>query len=803
MKTRSLQTILVIATTVIGCFVLVKPAHAAYGDLPATLVGQDSQYVNVTNAYDSSNTGFGSYKPNTFVKVYTNSINPGSSRNITVSVHNLNGVNNDCSDYQLYSTIYNTDPISGGFSFASSPSGTQLFFNDNICSIGSPFYRDYNITVQDNWFTPSLREDTKGLYTLVLQITILSGDKRSSFMTLTAPPNTKLGYAAGQDAGVYPRYKTGEDRGGHYILAWKWRASCSNAGGANATSALEWGDDDYPSGNQQTSDTYPFSITLEKINFSGNVISSADLTTRATGTNPNPTAPTNGYYIPNDGPGGTQGWNPKIRYQLKFNNTEGNNGIWVKQPFDSGDFDLQCPEEFDTTGSAGISTDNPENPTQFTATGTIQRNGGETDAPIISAKLSITRRSATTGVTSTVEDGTEHTGFPWAWAGTTVTVPSHTFSEPDGVRSLGWQPGDRICSVLTYRYKKGSVIPGTLDIRRLDQDTNVVNSNTCVFVTNKPYVSIYDNDVSAGGGGLGQPCSGTGNITTYSKDGGSGTQLAAYANGTIGSSFKTAFLRSVTPITGDPTFPVLGMPVLPDGLKFASYGRVDCATDFYTVDQFEDGDARKDPHNGATLNLGAPGLIQNGEQTVSTPPQPLGKLTLDGTISFNVKHSVFVDGDVHIRNNIEYGSTTWDNIDAIPYFNLVVKGNIYIDPGVTRLDGRYIAQPKADGSKGEIFTCAPGGNNPGENGNTLWNSCGGTSGRRLTINGQFVAKQVHFLRTVDTISSGTYKERRNQSKASEIFNFSPELYLARPAVRPTATSTSGEYEYITTLPPIL
>lgn len=443
---------------------------------------------------------------------------------------------------------------------------------------------------------------------------------------------------------------------------------------------------------------------------------------------------------------------------------------------------------FDTTANPSIAlTADSENPTQVTASATISRNGGQIDAPINSANLRITRNGNTEGTPTNVA------GSPWSVAGT-ATVPQSQLNVPAGVRSLGWNVGDRICALLEYTYKSGWLGPGN----SVAQPTSSGPiEGGCDQITNRPYISAYGGDVAAGGGGLGLPCSSSGSIGAYFKSAGSGAQYAAYAMESI-SGFKSAFLR-------DASYPTA--PRSPNDLTFGNtpslgqYKLVDCATDFYNVDQYEDGDSRK--NTAIPGSISAAGLPDGG-QSVRT-----GNLTLNGG-GFTGKHSIFVDRDVFITGNIAYTSTSWANIAEIPYFNLVVRGNIYISQDVTQLDGRYIAQPRSATEGGHIYTCAyAGGGNAGQPvptnpGSELWNQCGGgTNSRRLVINGQFVARTVHFLRTINTLSDGVGRETVANSRAGEVFNLSPEIFLGQPATRPKSTSTSGEYQNITVLPPIL
>jgi len=136
---------------------------------------------------------------------------------------------------------------------------------------------------------------------------------------------------------------------------------------------------------------------------------------------------------------------------------------------------------------------------------------------------------------------------------------------------------------------------------------------------------------------------------------------------------------------------------------------------------------------------------------------------------------------------------------------LIVKGNIFIAPNVTRLDGVYVAQPDDDASKGNIYTCA------GATQINILDKCS----TQLTINGSFIAQQIHYGRTVGTVEKSLKanptepNEDPGSPNIAEIFNFSQEMYLApQPAILSTINGSTGSgstklYDSITSLPPIL
>ncbi len=176
--------------------------------------------------------------------------------------------------------------------------------------------------------------------------------------------------------------------------------------------------------------------------------------------------------------------------------------------------------------------------------------------------------------------------------------------------------------------------------------------------------------------------------------------------------------------------------------------------------------------------------------------------------------TIFVDGDVHIRGNIVYGNTNWGSIDKIPSFQLIVKGDIFIDSGVSQLDGLYVAQPNG-GTGGNIYTCSsPSGVGYTSANSDLLDKCR----RQLVVNGAFVAQKVFLSRSFgslrnsypgehlvngvaqDCTDSGTTGVK---DCAAEIFNVSPEMLLAQPGTTAQSGPTTGKYDFITSLAPVL
>jgi hypothetical protein len=182
-----------------------------------------------------------------------------------------------------------------------------------------------------------------------------------------------------------------------------------------------------------------------------------------------------------------------------------------------------------------------------------------------------------------------------------------------------------------------------------------------------------------------------------------------------------------------------------------------------------------------------------------------------GTVPSGARVTIYATGNVRIMNNITYtGSGGYANRDAIPHLRIIAQGNIYIDPSVSQLDGEFIAL-------GQVYTChngtwgAPNGDLTGVN---IFGPC---SGSTLIVNGGLVGDSIKLTRTTGTrrnaqatdgltggCAAPTAVSRGycNTTNIAEIIQFTPELFLARPASSPTNTPISGQYNSITSLPPL-
>lgn len=375
------------------------------------------------------------------------------------------------------------------------------------------------------------------------------------------------------------------------------------------------------------------------------------------------------------------------------------------------------------------------------------------------------------------------------------------------------QLGDVACFTITTSPTIGEVDPNgntsgprigpvTLYARSTAPDQPGVSCTAPII--NLPYTRMYGNDVFAGGGfaGNGNSCTTPGNLLGYLGGTASGTtdQLAAYAIGII-NGFGSSQM------------------VAPDaGLQFENTGGPpgyftgsQCASDFMSQ---KPAASSSIPIVGNTLIWP---LVSNGASAQSMsgtvldiPAYTIPPADVSGKAN---KIALFVTGDVHITGNITIGGS-W-TVDKAPAFYLIVTGNIFIDPGVTQLDGVYVAQPvnaaNPLASEARIYTCAA---NASLSAAVIFQSCA----NQLTVNGAFVAQQVKLQRTFGSLRDALANETpvgaphncsissisgtitQQPVCAAEVFNFSPEIYIAQP---PFMVKGNETFDAITSLPPVL
>jgi hypothetical protein len=318
------------------------------------------------------------------------------------------------------------------------------------------------------------------------------------------------------------------------------------------------------------------------------------------------------------------------------------------------------------------------------------------------------------------------------------------------------------------------------------------STEVCVYVASKPYVRVWGGDLSAGNGLADASGACTANtegaVVGWNRRSagswsGAGTQYAIYAMDVI-----TDFADALYDPGGAPA---------PNGLSFANTNSDTNNGDFGG----EFGDASCIADHYSSMPAGTPVLTSpiNLSSLTSGNYQASGNVTIsNGTIvNPNNRITLYVNGNVYINSGaagIQY-SGSW-SVANMPLFRLIVRGNIYIDNDVSRLDGVYIAQ-RNGANTGEIHTCMFGGGfTPPAITGTFFSECD----NKLTVNGAFIAHQIRLLRTLGTLSQSNTSEASTVPYITEVFNYSPALWINQPTTSSTPTS---DYDAIISLPPVL
>lgn len=311
---------------------------------------------------------------------------------------------------------------------------------------------------------------------------------------------------------------------------------------------------------------------------------------------------------------------------------------------------------------------------------------------------------------------------------------------------------------------------------------------TTISVVAKPYFKVFNGGVMVGAGfnsGT-TTCTTPGNarVSAFASDSPSFHGASSeYELRSLGGVVKTFYSSGRQP-TALPNYKALTLANnAASGTYGGSFGGASCITDYYVTAKNSTVPVASGASTIATLDAaaGANNQVEWGGGTLS-----------GGALAAAEKLAVFVDGDVYINGNITL-ATNYTSLTDIPFFALVVKGNIKIAPNVTQLDGLYIAQPDGN-ADGTIYTCLNADNTVPN----LYNTCR----TKLTFNGAVVAKNLKLLRTAGTLASGPANETAASANIAEVFNGTPEMYIAYPAFR-VEDSTTELYDSVTSLPPLL
>lgn len=470
---------------------------------------------------------------------------------------------------------------------------------------------------------------------------------------------------------------------------------------------------------------------------------------------------------------------PGKRYEWELQGVKSRNGIQFQLPYDSINFDQVCtPPPPNPTISCAT-------PTVFTLSGSSTPEVGETfysrvnisNSPSTAVTYTGGKASLTVSPVPTSGSPQSNIAIPNITGGSSVNVTSGPIvANTAGTYTIDWN---------VTGGNAGSIsCPGTLSFRVASKPFFIVRGGDVAVGPSCPTTSPWYSATPSGTlTSWNNGVSGAGNL-------GAGTNLAALALGVI-DGFATGQPTSGSSPVDELSFSnAAGNPTYGGGFL----GGIPCPTDYYDTLK----NATTSPIVG-TIDVAAivaaignnPAWYSNGPLTITTvspAPIALGKRPI-----IYVNGDAYIDGTGTGKIKLAGGAAT---IEDMPNFYLVVKGNIYIAPGVSQLDGVYVAQPDSLGNRGKIYTCAfpdllPGTWRPPNATNELNTTCKTT----LTVKGTFVAKELKLYRSFGTLSANS---------PAEIFNASPATWLAAPcAIAGCGTAGSKGVDAITSLPPIL
>jgi hypothetical protein len=453
-----------------------------------------------------------------------------------------------------------------------------------------------------------------------------------------------------------------------------------------------------------------------------------------------------------------------------------------------------------------------------------------------------------------------------------VTTPNNAHNPPDQTTLIGAWPvsqatlsgGDKYCTNIAinggawnvgYRGPGG---PGNVADTSADGNDS---AQQCLTITNEPYFKVYGSSIFAGGNYSGS--SGFifgGALKGWNSDSSPGDQgvgagsqfLSLLVSGAISG---VASGQNSASFVANPNLAYSGV-----GLSFANnfsnpndashagdintgvgnphMGGDYSGTMLYPAEQSLIGPTqtlRGQTGGNYTASINGVGGLDTGAEksyVYGTPTNQVNLTLTPGQIQNGDNVSLYVNGNIQITpvpggaTSITYpGDNTWNVtsdttggiVSNIPSFSLVATGNVYIDPGITELDGLYEAG--IDNSSGELSTCA-------DDFTQVTNDIFDTCEKQLIIYGNFVANHINLLRTYGSLRNSTANEDPNNGPSSltctngvvngvtnknvggqktcaaEVFNSDPELNLSNPALEPP-NGGAIQWSSFTSLPPVL
>jgi hypothetical protein len=330
-----------------------------------------------------------------------------------------------------------------------------------------------------------------------------------------------------------------------------------------------------------------------------------------------------------------------------------------------------------------------------------------------------------------------------------------------------------------------------------------------------PYFQVWNSDVSAGGGFAGS--TGDPELNVLGKCGGS--SYISPANSSTGGNNAGGIRGFGSPYTlgSRSDFGALAMGLIPSdsthGIGFwtglnhtAMFANTGSSFNFAYGSNPPGGFLNGSPQNGygcvkdyfTDTQAGAQAYSGNLANDIANCPnrcQFIAKsnVTLNSTnIPDGKQVTLYVDGDVTINGNVDLSNPAFNpsNPANIPYFNLIVRGNIILTPSINKLYGAYVAQPiinQSTGaySKGIFVTCNDGSDAQDTTANT------GPCNSQLVVNGAVIAQHVELLRNHGTLHGTCPTGSGISGCPAEIFNFVPSLVIGNPALASQPGTING------------
>ncbi len=627
-----------------------------------------------------------------------------------------------------------------------------------------------------------------GKYVAYVRATNLIAGTQNSFRIVV----TTNGYAVGYDSTIAASQfgiNQVDPLSGYTDYLLKFAGDCTLT--SARTEELQWYDDDNGVAGIQPS---PMRFQLRKYPVAGGAYSVQPfISLRKTNGDAISWSQSGGWYTAYSGSRSTVAARftaePGYRYIWYWDNVYYNNTLQFKLAFDSIYYNTGCqrPADFNLTPSILMKVNGTSAGANATAevgdtvnfTYSVYNNGND-DSDNTACSIV----------------GNTHNGY-YNPGGTADTASNNGYVPP-GTGCPRDFPGKATTTVATENYTVKAADTNKTVCRSLKVDPATDGGGpedtiVCFMVVAKPYVKVFGGDTSVGNG-IASTCAANpdASITAWNKD----TQASGYAG--AGSQYGVFALDRIHNFASAQN---TSGAVAPYGLSFAnkgvtvtggtyggSFGSLPCAYDYF---------ANKP---ATTEPLGTNPTISNlatkiySEGTDITP----ANVTINASnVNPNQRTVIYVTGTVRITGDITYPGSYDRN--SMPLLQLIVKGNLYIDANVGRLDGAYIVQ-KGAGNTGVAYTCSTAAA-PLAPDSTLHSKC---KGKKLTINGLLNAPTIMLLRTFGTLSSSASGETSASSNAAEVINYSPMMWVAQPpASSNTNSGKAGKYDSVTSLPPIL